>query len=141
LKGLVVQELIAAAKTILAEKAKAISKVIASVMAAIPFPFNLAVVGGAIAAVTALFSRFGKFGEGGVAWKPQLAVVGEKGPELITPLSKLGARGATPGLGAFTLRQNNYFYGDINSGQDLDEISNVLAERTRKAVERGRKST
>ena len=75
IKSLVTEQLMASAKTILAEKAKAIASIIAKVMASIPFPFNLAVVGGAIAAVAALFSKIKFFGEGGIAWGPQLAVV------------------------------------------------------------------
>jgi hypothetical protein len=137
LKDIVTQELVAAAKTIISEKAKAIAKIITKVIAAVPFPFNLAVVGGAIAAVTMLFKKIKLFGEGGIAWKPQLAVVGEKGPELITPLSKLGAGGGIGG-GA-VIRQYNYFYGNITNAGSMDEISNRLAEKTRRAIERGRK--
>jgi hypothetical protein len=33
------------------------------------------------------------YAEGGIAWTPQLATVAEKGPELITPLSKIGEMG------------------------------------------------
>lgn len=87
LKQLVVQELIAAAATILLKKSEAIARVIASVMA-LPFPLNLLAVGGAIAAVSALFSAI-KLGEGGVVMGPTLALVGDK-PEAVIPLSKLG---------------------------------------------------
>lgn len=33
------------------------------------------------------------FAEGGIAWTPQLAMVAEKGPEVITPMSKVGGMG------------------------------------------------
>jgi len=87
LKQLIVQELVAAAATILLEKSKAIARVISSVMA-LPFPFNLLAVGGAIAAVSALFSAI-KLGEGGVVMGPTLALVGDV-PEAVIPLNKLG---------------------------------------------------
>ncbi|GAH85662.1 unnamed protein product, partial [marine sediment metagenome] len=118
LKDIVIQEAITAAKTWIKQKAQAIAKVITSVMA-LPFPANIIAVGGAIAAVTLLFSKIKLFGEGGIAGLhgPELIVAGEKGPELITPLSKAGA-----GIGGgFILKQTNYFYGDISNVGDLDE--------------------
>ncbi len=135
IKQLVTEELMASAKTILAEKAKAIASIIAKVMASVPFPFNLAIVGAAIAAVTALFSKIKLFGEGGVAWGPQLAVVGEKGPELILPLSRAGEM---RGMGT-SFKQNVYFYGNINNAGSMDEISDRLAEKVRRSIEQGRK--
>ena len=87
LKQLIVQELVAAAATILLEKSKSIARVITSVMA-LPFPLNLLAVGGAIAAVSALFSAI-KLGEGGVVMGPTLALVGDV-PEAVIPLNKLG---------------------------------------------------
>ncbi|GAH41476.1 unnamed protein product, partial [marine sediment metagenome] len=88
-------------------------------------------------AVTLLFKKIKLFGEGGIAGLhgPELIVAGEKGPELITPLSK-----ASAGIGGgFILKQTNYFYGDISNVGDLDEISKRLAQKTRRAIERGRK--
>jgi len=136
LKDIVRQEAVTALKTLIKEKGKAIAKVITSVMS-LPFPLNIALVGGAIAAVTLLFSKIKLFGKGGIAGLhgPELIVAGEKGPELITPLSKVG----TEIGGGFILRQTNNFYGDISNVGDLDEISKRLAEKTRRAVERGRK--
>ncbi len=40
---------------------------------------------------TAANATMAKYAEGGIAWNPQIAMVAEKGPELITPLSKLGS--------------------------------------------------
>lgn len=114
---------------------KAIGYAITKVMAAVPFPFNLVAVAGAIATIKTLFSKIKLFKEGGIAYKPTLAVVGEKGPEVITPLSKIGA-----GMGGgTTITQKNYFYGSISNVGDLDEISKRLAQRTRRAIERGRR--
>ena len=56
LKRFVMEIITSAATTIFAKQAEAIAGMIASVMTAIPFPFNLLLVGGAIAAVTALFA-------------------------------------------------------------------------------------
>jgi len=87
LENLVANIITSAIKTILAKKLEAIASVIASVMASVPFPFSLAVVGGAIAAVAALFSAL-HLAEGGLVTKPTLALVGEAGPELVVPLHK-----------------------------------------------------
>ena len=136
LKSLVVETLLASAKTILAEKAKAIASMIAKVIAAVPFPLNLVVIGGAIAAVKALFSTI-KLGEGGVVMTPTPAVIGERGPEAVIPLNKLGTSGLVPTPAIY--KQTNYFYGNITNAGSMDEISERLAEKTRRAIERGRK--
>lgn len=87
LKELLVKEIVTTTAVIFLEKNKALARVISSVMA-LPFPLNLLAVGGAIAAVSALFSAI-KLGEGGVVMGPTLALVGDK-PEAVIPLSKLG---------------------------------------------------
>lgn len=115
-------------------KKQALAYIVTKVMAALPFPFNLAAVGVAIAAVNALFAPL-KLAEGGLVTKPALAMVGEKGPELVVPLDKLGMIGA----GGTTLKQYNYFYGNFNNTGDIEEISRRLASRTIQAIERGRK--
>jgi hypothetical protein len=74
--------------------------------------------------------------EGGLVTQPTHALIGEAGPELVIPLSKLQPALAGAGGGGFN--QYNYFYGDINEAGDLDEISRQLAEKTRRALERGR---
>lgn len=56
LKQFVMEILTSAAATIFAKQAEAIAGVIASVMTTVGFPFNLLLIGGAIAAVTALFA-------------------------------------------------------------------------------------
>ena len=75
--------------------------------------------------------------QGGVVTRPTKALIGEAGPEAIIPLSKLNMQPALAGIGGIQIRQNNYFYGDINEAGDLDEISRQLAEKTRRALERG----
>jgi len=75
--------------------------------------------------------------EGGLVTSRTVAEIGEAGPELVLPLNKL--QPALAGIGGgFVLKQNNYFYGDINNAGDLDEISRQLAEKTRRAIEKGR---
>lgn len=56
LKRFVTEILTSAATTVLAKQAEAIAGAIASVMTAVGFPLNLILVGGAIAAVSALFA-------------------------------------------------------------------------------------
>lgn len=136
LKNLVVGMLTSAAKEILAAQAVTIAHTIESVMTSIPFPLNLALVGGAIAAVSALFRKI-KLGEGGIVTGPTLAMIGERGPEAVIPLDRAGVLGMA-GAGV-TLRQNNYFYGSINNAGDLDEISRRLAERMTQAISKGRR--
>ncbi len=56
LKRFTMELLVESAKAIFAKQAEALAGVIASVMKSVPFPLNLLLVGGAIAAVSALFS-------------------------------------------------------------------------------------
>jgi len=136
LRDLVTGVLLASMKEIMAAKAVAIANAIKSVMQSIPFPLNLALVGIAIAGVTALFSKI-HLGEGGIVTRPTTALIGERGPEAVIPLDRPGAL-AFAGAGV-TLRQSNYFYGAINNVGDLDEISRRLAERTTQAISKGRR--
>ena len=113
----------------------AIAFIITKVMAALPFPVNLIAVAAAIAAVKLLFSRI-KLAEGGIVTRPTYALIGERGPEAVIPLNSAGGFGLGGGV---TLRQNNYFYGDISNVGDIDEISRRLAERTTQAISKGRR--
>ena len=56
LKRFTMELLVESAKAIFAKQAEALAGVIASVMKSVPFPLNLLLVGGAMAAVSALFS-------------------------------------------------------------------------------------
>jgi len=114
----------------------AIAYIITKVMAALPFPANLIAAVGAIAAVKTLFGAI-KLGEGGIATGPTLALIGERGPEAVVPLDRPGALAMAGG--GVTLRQSNYFYGDIHGVIEVDEISKRLAERTRQAISKGRR--
>ncbi len=137
LKDIVVQEAISAVKTLIKEKAKAIAKVITSVMA-LPFPFNVLAVGGAIAAVTLLFSKIKLFKEGGFVPKQTLAMLHPG--EYVLPAPQVSAISKGGGMGGgLVITQKNYFYGNISNVGDLDEISKRLAQRTRRAIERGRR--
>lgn len=60
-----------------------------SSFASLPFPFNIAMAPAIGGGVAALFNRLiPSFGEGALVTKPTMALVGEKGPEIITPLNK-----------------------------------------------------
>jgi hypothetical protein len=127
-----------AAKEIVAAQAASIALAIKSVMASVPFPLNLALVGVAIAAVSALFHKI-HLGEGGLVTRPTTALIGEKGPELVVPLKKLGLlRAGAQGQGV-TLQQTLHFHGNINSSYSVDEISRILGERTVQAIQKGRR--
>jgi hypothetical protein len=136
LRDLVTGMLLASVKEVLMAKAVAIANVIKSVMQSIPFPLNLALVGVAIAGVSALFSKI-HLAEGGIVTRPTYAMIGERGPEAVIPLDRPGAL-AFAGAGV-SLRQQNYFYGNISNAGDLDEISKRLAERTTQTISKGRR--
>lgn len=85
MKDIVTATLLDSIKLILAEKAKAIAAAIASLMKALPFPANIAAIGGVIALLSKVFSGlFPKFAEGGRITEGG-GIVGEKGPELFIP--------------------------------------------------------
>jgi hypothetical protein len=70
--------------------AMAIEKALASVP---PTPFNLvlipAAIGMALGLVKTAFNQITPFAEGGIVTGPTMGLVGEAGPEVIFPLSKL----------------------------------------------------
>jgi hypothetical protein len=74
--------------------------------------------------------------EGGIITKETLAHLHPG--EAVIPLKGLMPALAMAG-GAVTLRQSNYFYGDIQNAGDVDEISRRLAERTLQAISKGRR--
>jgi phage-related protein len=113
---------------------QAIAYIITKIMGQFPFPLNLALAAIGAAAVHTLFSAI-KLGEGAVVTRPTLAMIGERGPEAVIPLDKAGGM-VDAGV---ILRQSNYFYGAINNAGDLDEISRRLAERTIRAISKGRR--
>ncbi len=85
IKRLMVQIYREALQTVFAKQVEAIASAIASVMKSIPFPLNLALVGGAIAATSALFSGLKpkRFEHEGLAVGPTFAMLGEKKPERV----------------------------------------------------------
>lgn len=76
-----------------------------------------------------------KLGEGGVATRPTLAMVGEAGPEAIVPLQRLekllsdllGDRPAQPAQ----VTMNNYFYGVPGSRADEQRVTGTIARELR----------
>jgi hypothetical protein len=79
-----------------------------------PFPFNVILAGLAGAAAATLFSSIvPKFAEGGLAYSPMLAVVGDNpraasDPEVIAPLSKLRGMGGNMHLtGSFRINRRD----------------------------------
>lgn len=89
--GRMLMEMVAATvKEWVLNQTKALASVIASVMKALPFPLNIAAVGLAIGAVTALFAKIKKFEKGGRVPSRQIVEVAEKEPEWIIPESRMG---------------------------------------------------
>jgi hypothetical protein len=127
-------ELTGSATEIAASRATAIGRVIASVMA-LPFPLNVAAVGGAIALVSALFKAI-HFAEGGIVTRPTLALIGEAGPEAVIPLRGAGRGGPVPALAGMggQIRITANFYGDIRSDKDIDRMSKAMADQVNKAM-------
>ena len=75
--------------------------------------------------------------EGGIVTQPTHILAGERGPEAIIPLNKM--QPAYAGTGEVIVKQNNYFYGNINNVGDLDDISDRVGRRTTRMIERGRR--
>ena len=115
---------------------EAIAFIIEKVMAALPFPINLAAVGAAIAAVNTLFGAI-KLAEGGIVTRPMLALVGEAGPEAVIPLDK-ASRTWNPESYGREINMTVNFYGDVHNAGDIDQISNRLADRLNQVVRGGR---
>ena len=130
-------------KAAIQEKAVALMGAIVNTAAAIakalpniPLAVAVGIMG---AAQVALIARQPiPLAEGGLVKKPTYAMLGEEGPELVLPLRDLKPALAMAG-GGVTVRQSNYFYGNISNAGDLDEISRRLAERTVQAISKGRR--
>jgi hypothetical protein len=122
-----------------------LSKVIAGVNAAliimqsltgvgiIKMLIGLGVAAGAIAGMNKLMEtstpEIPKYAAGGIVTKPQLAMVGEAGPEAIIPLSQKGFMG-----NSVTVNVGNYL-GDEMSRRDLvRDIKTILDEENRRLV-------
>ena len=83
--------------TISTKGAETFAATFASVMAAVPFPFNVALAPVMATAQTAIMTAgaigIGMAAEGGIFRQPQLVLAGEAGPEAIVPLDRLGEFG------------------------------------------------
>jgi len=87
--------------------------------------------------IHALVKKMKGYAGGGYVQRPQLAMVGEAGPEFIIPKKDLNAFLSSMG-GGITLKQSVVFNGNISSNLDIEAISRKLAERTLQAIQRGR---
>ncbi len=72
--------------------------------------------------------------EGGTFSRGDTVLVGERGPELV----RFGQTGTVipteQSFGGSSVKQENNFYGDINSDVDLDRASTIQASRLRRAL-------
>jgi len=115
----------------------AIVNTAAAVVAALPnllLSIAVGVLGAAQIAIIAA-TPLPPLREGGVVMSPTAVLAGEAGPEAIVPLNKIGSL-MPAGGNSFNMRV--YFYGDINNVGDMDEISERLGSKVRRAIERGR---
>ena len=87
--------------------------------------------------IHALVKKMKGYAGGGYVQRPQLAMIGEAGPEFIIPKKDLNAFLSSMG-GGITLKQSVVFNGNISSNLDIEAISRKLAERTLQAIQRGR---
>jgi tape measure domain-containing protein len=80
---------------IAAEIKLAVATQVASALKSVPFPFNIALAAAAGAGASALFSsalnglNIPALAAGGITTGPQLALIGEAGPEAVVPLDRL----------------------------------------------------
>lgn len=113
----------------IADKMSAVSSVIKSVMK-LPFPTNVLLVGGAIATVTALFSKIRAFEEGGIVMRPTMGLVGEAGPEAIIPLNKTTINNY---LGQGEGGKPQTIHLQVNIGEERlgDAVVKVIEDRSR----------
>ena len=84
LRQLTIEIVASASRDILAQQAKALAGIIASVVSAIPFPFNIAAIGLGIGLINKFFAGLPSFAEGGEIGR-RGGIVGEEGPELFVP--------------------------------------------------------
>ena len=84
LRQLTIETLASAGKEIMAQQAKALAGIIASIVKAVKFPFNIALIGIGIALINKFFSALPSFAEGGEIGR-RGGIVGEEGPELFVP--------------------------------------------------------
>lgn len=95
-----------ARKIISAEIAKGVAAAVRGALTNVPFPANIAAAAGAGAAAAGLFNSIvPKLAQGGLAFGPTMAVVGDNrnarsNPEVIAPLDKLQGMIASSGGGA-----------------------------------------
>jgi hypothetical protein len=70
---------------------------------------------------------------GGVFMRPQLAMVGEAGPEAIVPLGSLGSMGIGGGTTELHVHIGNYIGDDTTRRQLVRDLQGVLNEETRRS--------
>jgi len=70
-----------------------------------------------------------KFASGGIVTQPQLAMVGEAGPEAIIPLSQMGNMGG----GSVVVNVGNYMGDEISKRALVRDIQRILNEESRRS--------
>jgi hypothetical protein len=75
-----------------------------------------------------LFGNIGGFASGGIVSQPQLAMVGEAGPEAIIPLSQMGGMG-----GSVSLNIYGYYGDDMSRRALMRDLEKLRNEETRRS--------
>ena len=121
------QGVIMAAQTTMAAATAAAWAPAAAMASLASFGSNAVPAQAGIAATTGLAQALAipRFATGGIVTKPTIGLIGEAGPEMITPLNGAG------------IDVSMNLYGDINTPVDLDELKNDLGDEVKKAI-RGR---
>ncbi len=74
------------------------------------------------------------YAAGGIVAQPQLAMVGEAGPEAIIPLDRLSGIGAGTQITNINLSIGNYMGDEISKRALVRDIQRILNEETRRSV-------
>lgn len=122
----------------------AMASVAAWVFKVVPWPFNLAVVGGAVAGVASFFHNLKYLAEGGMTTGPMMAMVGDNpsGKELIIPLEKLGGLMSGAGGGdSYTVIQHNDFekLQPVGADETFKQLTEATKDGMYEAIEFGKK--
>jgi hypothetical protein len=72
---------------------------------------------------------------GGIAWTPQMALIAEEEPELIIPLSRIGASAGPRGQPTINVNIHPFIHiGNVSQAMDLKKVREALTEEIVQAV-------
>lgn len=105
--------------------------------AGIPFPLNIAAMAAAVAAVMLLLKNIPKFAEGGIATRPMLGMIAERGvSEAIIPLNSPFAKGLFSRGGGPTIFNDTFVFAGPTMVDDRQHWDRVYKEKVLPAKRR-----